>query len=158
MTLSFPIDFFTRISESIGLAPIVLLCTLALFLFVFIFGIILLVKLKSIRTSIIHLNGGLDILIQMLSRETQSITAQQPHEKRIEVRSDIKSHIIRYLQKAGKPVSYSDIVKQLSKIYPDRNCDYETIIEELDQLKGRGEILSQLYFGKLYFKINEADL
>ena len=158
MASSYIENLVNHISESMGLSPIVLFCLFALFLFVFIFGIAVLIKLKNIRNSILIINQGLDALFQMIGKEA---VVEEESKKPIDsigaktqITSDVKSQILRLLQNTGKPISYSDIVKELSTNYPDENYDYESVIEELDQLKGKGEITSQLYFGKLYFQIN----
>ena len=157
MALSYIENLVNHISESMGLSPIVLVCLFALFLFVFFFGIAVLIKLKNIRNSILIINQGLDALFQTTGKEKVEEENKKPIDSigaKTQITSDVKSQILRLLQNTGKPISYSDIVKQLSTNYPDENYDYESVIEELDQLKGKGEITSQLYFGKLYFQIN----
>jgi hypothetical protein len=158
MPMSHIVNFLNGISESIGLSPIALFCAFALFFFVFVFSSITLIKIKDIRNNIFVLHRRLDSLFQMTESKTESNRPGQPNRKKVGVKSDIKSRILKLLQRTAKPVSYSDIVKRLSQDYPDDNYDYETVLEELDQLKGEGEIISQLYFGRLYFQINEIGL
>ncbi len=158
MAMSDIVNFFEHLSKSMGLPPIVLLCTLALFLFIFIFGAFILIKIKAIRSNILVLTKNLDDLIQIIERETESKKSEQPNKKTVGEKFDTKNYILRFLQETNKPVSYMDLVKQLSKNYPEKNHDYGTIIDNLDQLKGEGEITSQLYFGKLYFQINRPGL
>ncbi len=63
---------------------------------------------------------------------------------------DIKRKIIDQLRKTGRPISYHDITRQLSLVYPD----YDSALKELDQLEKEGEIEGHLGAGKLYYKIN----
>ncbi len=104
------------------------------------------------------LTNRLDDLIQIIEPETESKKPEQPNRKKAVEKFDTKNYILRFLQETNKPVSYMDLVKQLSKNYPEKNHDYGTLIDNLDQLKGEGEITSQLYFGKLYFQINRPGL
>ena len=156
MTVSDILNFLDHISKSVGLPPIVLFCASALFLFTFLLGIIILIKIKNIRSNISILNTSLENLIQMLKRENESEKPELPKRKTVEENFDTKNNILRLLQETNKPVPYSDIVKQLAKNYPDKNYDYETVLEKLDQLKGEGEITCQLFFGKLYFQMNRT--
>ena len=130
MTVSDIINFLDHISNSIGLPPLVLFCASALLLFTFIFGIIILIKIKNIRNNISILNKSLDDLIQMIKRNTESTKSEQPKRKKVEEKFDTQNNILRLLQEARKPVSYLDIVKQLAKNYPEKNYDYETVLEK----------------------------
>ncbi len=156
MTVPAILNFFDHISKSAGLQPIVLFCASVLFLFTFLFGIIILIKIKNIRSNILNLNTSLEDLIQTIKRETESKKPELPKRKMVEENSDTKNNILKLLQETNKPVPYSDIVKQLAKNYPEKNYDYETVLKKLDQLKGEGEITCQLYFGKLYFQMNRT--
>jgi hypothetical protein len=156
MTVPAILNFLDHISKSVGLPPIVLFSASALFLLTILFGIIILIKIKNIRSNILILNTSLENLIQMIKRENESEKPEPPKRKTVGENSDTKNNILRLLQETNKPVPYSDIVKQLTKNYPDKNYDYETVLEKLEQLKGEGEITCQLFFGKLYFQMNRT--
>jgi hypothetical protein len=63
---------------------------------------------------------------------------------------DLKNKILTLLKKNGKPISYSQIAKYLSR--GSSEYDYELILKELDQLSKEGEIISQVSAGKLFFQ------
>ena len=64
----------------------------------------------------------------------------------------IRRKIIDQLTKTGRPISYLDIARQLSLVYPE--YDYDSALKEFDQLEKEGEIEGHLGAGKLYYKIN----
>jgi hypothetical protein len=208
MTLTQLVEHYYYIAESLGLPPIVLFGVLAFFGFIFIFGLMVLIKIRRIRCSLLQLNDNLGALhrrieqvIEIETTEKIDIKNDGPHSKivipkpasngsgmaesnraellseivnsnqhRAEIsealidrqealfdhaktESDLKGHILILLKKINKPVSYTEIVKQLSRECPD--CNFDSILKELDQLQGNGEILSQIFSGKLYFQINK---
>ncbi|MBW2428803.1 MAG: hypothetical protein JRF56_07590 [Deltaproteobacteria bacterium] len=65
--------------------------------------------------------------------------------------SDIKNKILNLLKITSKPISYHEIAEQLSKDSPDH--DFDSILNELDQLEKKGDIIGQVAAGKLYFQI-----
>jgi cell division protein FtsB len=69
-------NYFNHFSKSIGLPPIVLICAIALFFFVFIFGLLVLKKVNRIRKNLIVLNGGLRTLNRKLKAEMAGLKAE----------------------------------------------------------------------------------
>jgi len=67
---------------------------------------------------------------------------------------NIRRKIIDQLTKTGRAISYHDIARQLSLVYPE--SDYDSALKELDQLEKEGEIEGHLGAGKLYYKINHG--
>ena len=63
---------------------------------------------------------------------------------------DIKDKVLQLLETTGKPISYSEIVKYLSK--NSSTPDFELMLKYLEQLKREGVIIGQVSAGKLYFQ------
>ncbi|UCD81275.1 MAG: hypothetical protein JSW26_07575 [Desulfobacterales bacterium] len=205
MFFSHILNYFDHISKSIGLPPVVLVCTIALFFFFFIFGLVILTKAAGIRKNLVALNRELRILNQKIQTETASLRAEINNLKKsyqtpkfeyqkqdakkngseISIRRnlhsetddqngiqfknsadldlkkdeiagsrkkvyDVKNKILLLLKMSGRPMSFSEIAKYLSKVSPDH--DFESMLKQLEQLKAEGEIISQVSAGKLYFK------
>ena len=168
MPLSHFVNIFNQISESIGLPPIVLICTIALFFFIFIFGLLILIKVRSIRKDLLIINRNFDSLnrsIQekMASLKTEKLNRDQDknssdfrEEEFLDMykgNSDIKSELLSLLKITNGPMSYSEIAKHLSKNSSD--YDFESILKELDQLKNEGKVIGQVSAGKIYFQIKK---
>ena len=67
------VNTFNRISGLIGLPPIVLIFTIAVFFFVSILAMVVLIKIRSIRNDLIDVNRGLDSFKQRIQAEVESI-------------------------------------------------------------------------------------
>ena len=164
------VNYFRHFSESIGLPPLVLIYTIAFFFFIFIFGLVILSKVRSIRKDLHIVNSSLFSLNQKIKANMKRIKAREfessqtkPGDELIllkdeivnkwEKKSDIKREILNILKKTSKPISYQEIVKNLSKNSNDH--DFEFILKELDQLKTEGEITGLVAAGKLYFQIKK---
>ena len=206
MSLSHIVKILNQIGESIGLPPIVLICTIALFFFIFVFGLLILIKVRSIRKNLIIINRNFNTLNQRIQEEMASLKAEklyrdkdninskfeyhrQAETKSIKDRSnnlfkfsefddqyisrdkngsdfreeeflntykgnsDIKSEILSLLKITNGPMSYFEIAKHLTKDSSD--CDFEPILEEMDQLKNEGKVIGQIFSGKIYFQIKK---
>lgn len=164
------IDYLRQLSETIGLPPIVLTYTIALFFFIFIFGLVILSKVRSIRKDLNIVNSSLYSLNQRIKEDMKGIKAKKfeinqtndSHDLSLlkkeiinnwEKKSDIKRDILNLLKKTSKPISYQEIAKNFSKNSTD--YDFELILKELDQLKTEGEITGLVTAGKLYFQIKK---
>jgi hypothetical protein len=78
MLISNILNIFNHISESIGWPPLVLFCTIGIFFFIFIFGLVILVKVKSIRKDLTAINRNLASLNQRLHDEMKGLKAVKP--------------------------------------------------------------------------------
>ena len=69
-------NYFNQLSRSIGLPPLVLLCTIALIFFLFIFGLVILNKVSRIRKNLMILNSGLRTLNLRIQSELAGLRAE----------------------------------------------------------------------------------
>jgi hypothetical protein len=93
-------NYFSHSSKSIGLPPLVLICTIALFFFIFIFGLVILNKVSRIRKNLMVLNSGLRTLNQRIQSEMVSLKAEIFKLKKVNENSEFKFQ----KQGANKPV------------------------------------------------------
>jgi hypothetical protein len=93
-------NYFIHSSKSIGLPPLVLICTIALFFFIFIFGLVILNKVRRIRKNLMVLNSGLRTLNQRLQSEMVSLKSEIIKIKKGNENSELKFQE----QGANKPV------------------------------------------------------
>jgi hypothetical protein len=100
MLLSDIFNYFIYSSKSIGLPPLVLICTIALFFFIFIFGLVILNKVRRIRKNLMMLNSGLRTLNQRLQSEMVSLKSEIIKIKKGNENSEFKFQ----KQGANKPV------------------------------------------------------
>ena len=156
MLISYLSEIFNRISKFIGLPPLVFICAVGLSVFLFALALLVIHKLRSINKELKELNRSLNIFSQHLKYPAASLKGKKIEKDGISENwkssPDIRRKIIDQLRKTGRPISYHDITRQLSLIYPD--YDYDSALKELDQLEKEGEIEGHLGAGKLYFKIN----
>lgn len=75
MFFSYIFDYFRLISSSIGLTPIVLICAIASFFFMFVLGLVILIKISRISKKLIILNRNLLILNRKIKSERASLKA-----------------------------------------------------------------------------------
>lgn len=120
--------YFNQIAESLGLPPIVLICTIAVFLFIFIFGLVILNKVSRIRKNLIVLNSSLRTLNQRIQSEMVRLKAEINSLKKGSENSKFEFQ----KQGADKPVEeVSDVLNLLSK--PDaQNGNQAQNNDELD--------------------------
>jgi len=211
MPISYLLEIISPISEFIGLPPLVFTCAVGLFVFLFVFALLVIHKLRSIKKELIEVNRSLYIFGQpfkhpaaslkgkeidpsemdadaddkpkiKIQKQTRAHPAQEDFQrqsypsggeagkmtavaKKIEIEQqglsekwqsnpDIRRKIIDQLTKTGRAISYHDIARQLSLVYPE--SDYDSALNELDQLEKEGEIEGHLGAGKLYYKINHG--
>lgn len=63
----------------------------------------------------------------------------------------IKNKILHALKIKGRPTSYSEIIKYLSKDFLD--YDFDLVLNEIELLKEQGKIIDHYSAGKLYYQI-----
>jgi chromosome segregation and condensation protein ScpB len=114
MFFSYIFDYFELISASIGLPPIVLICAIALFIFMFALGLAILIKISRIRRNLIILNRNLLILNRKIKSERASLKAAI-----INLKKDY-NHLKVELQKqaTNRPVDESS-----NGLFPDSEKD-----------------------------------
>ena len=158
------------LSESLGLPPVVLICIGALLIFLSALGLMILAKIRRIRIDLADLNSDLITLNNYVKKSPDKILlppkTKDPtinHAKNssdlrkkniIKTRKEkkrIKANIINLLKMSSRPISYSEIAKNLSNDSAD--YDFEYILSELEQLKGEGKIVDGISGGKLFFRI-----
>jgi hypothetical protein len=163
MPTSYISEIFNHISRYTGLPPLVFICAVGLFIFLFAFGLLIIHKLRSINRKLIEVNRSLYIVgrrFENLCVEAQKLKAtdkkvkleQEAISENWKSNPDIRRKIFDHLKERGRPISYHDISRHLSLVYPD--YDYDSALKELDQLEKEGEIEGHLGAGKLYFQIN----
>ena len=76
MAISDILNYFYNISASIGIPPLALLCTIVLFLLIYIFGLIILFKVRGIRKDLMTANRSLDTITQRIEKGIESLTAK----------------------------------------------------------------------------------
>ena len=76
MAISEFLNYFYNISASIGIPPLALLCTIVLFLLIYIFGLIILFKVRGIRKDLMTANRSLDTITQRIEKGIESLTAK----------------------------------------------------------------------------------
>jgi len=156
MLISYLSEIFNRISKFIGLPPLVFICAVGLSVFLCALALLVIHKLRSINKELIEVNRNLYIFSQQFKYPAASLKGKKIEKEGISENwkssPDIRRKIIDQLRKTGRPISYHDITRQLSLVYPD--YDYDSALKELDQLEKEGEIEGHLGAGKLYFKIN----
>ena len=163
------VEKFYSISSIVGLPPLVLIFTAALFMLLFFIGILILTRIRDIRRELGQINRGMIILNQEVSNALENLKAEDLDRNGIEVsaspdirddnhqdlqgnKSEIKSRIISLLKGASSPVSYSEIAKSVSENSTD--YDFEFVLTELEHLKAEGKIVDQVSAGKLYYRIH----
>ena len=170
MSLTYMINKLNYLSESLGLPPVVLICIGALLIFLSASGLMILAKIRRIRIDLADLNSGLITLDNYVKKSPDKIVhspkIEDPtgnHTKKssdfrknniINTRKEklsIKAKIINLLKKSSRPISYSEIAKNLSNDSAD--YDFEYILRELEQLKSEGKIVDGISGGKLFFRI-----
>jgi hypothetical protein len=171
MSLTFMINKLNYLSESLGLPPVVLICIGAPLIFLTPLGLMILTKIRRIRIDLADVNRGL-ITLNKYVKESSDKTVQPPKiegntgnhasnssdfrkknviDTRIE-KLNMKTKIINLLKISSRPISYSEIAKNLSNDSAD--YDFEYILSELEQLKSEGKIVDWVSGGKLIFRIN----
>ena len=73
------LDSYYNIAASIGLPPLALVCLVALFIFILIFGLIILSKIRIIRRDLMTVNKGLDTIAQRIEQKIESSKAKNGH-------------------------------------------------------------------------------
>lgn len=73
---------FNNIAASIGLPPLALICTIVLFIFIYIFGLIILYKVRGIRKDLMTVNRSLSTIAQRIEQEIESLKAKNVHQLR----------------------------------------------------------------------------
>jgi hypothetical protein len=179
--------FFKQLSNATGLPFSALICALVLIFSLTLFGILILIKVRSIKKVLNNLNDRLDNISQRLGRQSGEFEIIQPdkyksgshinneiatdgrpsletnntadvalkkgsEEHRINMEISTKVHEL--LKKSGKPTSYHDLTKHLSKDYPGYNYDF--FLKEVEDLQKEGKVVVQLIAGKLYFQIKKT--
>ena len=76
MAISDILNYFHDISASIGISPLALLCTIVLFLLIYIFGLIILLKVRGIRKDLMTANRSLDTITQRIEQGIESLKAK----------------------------------------------------------------------------------
>lgn len=170
MSLTYMINKLYYLSESLGLPPVVLICIGALLIFLFALGLMILAKIRRIRIDLADLNSDLITLNNYVKKSpdkillppkikgptiNQSKNSSDLRKKNIiktrKEKKRIKANIINLLKMSSRPISYSEIAKNLSNDSAD--YDFEYILSELEQLKGEGKIVDGISGGKLFFRI-----
>ena len=163
------IEKFYSISSFLGLPPLVLIFTAALFMLLFFIGIMILTRIRDIRRDLSQINRGMIILNQEVTNKMENLNAEDSGQKETDAsgrpdiqddnqqdlqgnKPDIKSKIISLLKGASSPVSYSEIAKSVSENSTD--YDFEFVLTELEHLKAEGKIVDQVSAGKLYYRIH----
>jgi hypothetical protein len=77
--------------------------------------------------------------------------AQKGGDDEQRINTKIKTKIHELLKKSGKPTTYHDLTKNLSKVYPGYNYDF--FLKEVEDLQKEGKVEVQLIAGKLYFQV-----
>ena len=156
-------------------------------LWVTLFGILVLIKVRSIKKVLNSLNDRLDIISQNLGLQAGEFENTQNHQFKLgyhtnneieadgwasleagtsaeitqkngsedhRINTEIRVKIQELLKKSGKPTSYHDLTKHLSKDFPGYNYDF--FLKEAEDLQKKGKVDVQLIAGKLYFQIKKT--
>lgn len=170
MSLTYVINKFNYLSESIGLPPSVLICIGALLIFLSFLGLMILTKIRRIRIDLADVNRGLHTLNKYVNESSDKIvhfpkikshsgnhagnSSDFRKKNVIDTRKEklkIKTKIINLLKVSSRPISYSEIAKNLSNDSAD--YDFEYILSVLEQLKSEGKIVDRVSGGKLFIRI-----
>ena len=76
MGLSGIFDSFYNMATSVGLPPLALVCLIALFIFIYVFGLIILIKIRKIRKDLMTVNNSLDTIAQRIEQRIGSSQAR----------------------------------------------------------------------------------
>jgi hypothetical protein len=132
----------------------------------------ILAKIRRIRIDLADLNNGL-IRLNNYVKESSVKIAQPPkikghignHAKNSsdipkknlmltqKEKIGIKDKIINLLKTSRRPISYSEIAKNLSN--DSTEYDFEYILSELEQLKSEEKIVDGISGGRLFFRIKD---
>ena len=118
------------------------------------FPVLILYNLIRIRNDIKFLKINVNRILDLLDEEEKII--QHKNKNIADTREktlSIKTKIINLLKRSSRPMSYSEIAKNLSK--DSVEYDFEHILSTLEQLKSEGKIVNRLSGGKLYFRIHK---
>jgi hypothetical protein len=170
MAITYMINEFTNLVKSLGLPPPVLVCIAALLIFVSTLGFLILVKIRHIRMDLADVNSGLtrlykyiekrpDVIVYSPKLEGHTINHAEnssgfrKNNKKYTPKEKLKinAKIIDLLKVSSRPISYSEIAKNLSNDSAD--YDFEFILNELERLKNEGKIVDGISGGKLFFRI-----
>jgi chaperonin cofactor prefoldin len=146
MILSELANFFSRLSESAGLHPNIMICMLLLLILLFISAGFILLKLRRADRVLIAVERELDALALNLGEPSPGANLSQNHPNN----SGLKNKILDLISKTDKSISLQHLVKHLSEKYFDGN--YHPVLNELEQLERDGEIEGQVISGKVFFK------
>jgi hypothetical protein len=143
----------------------------ALLIFLSALGLMILTKIRRIRIDLADVNRGLITLNKYVKERSGKIVHSPTIEghtgnhaknssdfrkKNIKntrkEKLNMKTKIINLLKISSRPISYSEIAKNLSNDSAD--YDFEYILSELEQLKSEGKIVDWVSAGKLFFRIN----
>jgi len=184
MILTEVIDGFTRLSEITGLSSTVLVYILSLVLLLFIFGFIILLKLRRIGKALLEVNQRLDALAQRIARHPPtSDTVLVEKNLGRHVVEDVRDHLkgkqteTTVNPKNEKPFSFltgnSDLKSVLLDLINNAEAaislqdivsqlsedyfdgNYHPIINKLDELEREEKIEGQSISGKVFFKIKQ---
>ena len=184
MILTEVIGGFTRLSEITGLSSTVQVCIFSLVLLLFIFGLIILLKLRGIGKALIEVNQRLDALAQRIARHPPtSDTVLVEKNLGGHVVDDVRDHLkgkqteTTVNPKNEKPFSFltgnSDLKSVLLDLINNANAaislqdivsqlsedyfdgNYHPIINKLDELEREEKIEGQSISGKVFFKIKQ---
>ena len=181
------ISFFKQLSNVTGLPLIVSICGLVIIFSLTLFGVLILIRIRSINKALDNLNDRLDTIGQKLGRQSGEFQNMPPHKYKLRsqlnkeiatdgrkssethntanvtkkngseehrINMEIRTKILELLKKSGKPTSYQDVTKHLSKDYPGYNYDF--FLKEAEDLQKEEKVEVQLIAGKLYFQIKKT--
>jgi len=146
MSLSHIVKILNQICESIGLPPIVLICTIALFFFIFVFGLLILIKVRSIKKNMIIINRNFNTLNQRIQEGMASLKAEKLNRDKDNINSKSEPH------KQAETKSIKDRSNDLFQFadFDDQNISRDKngsdIREEefFDTYKGNSDIKSEI--------------
>lgn len=177
-------NLLKQLSNLTGFPPIVSISALVIIFSLTLFGLLVLIKVRSIKKVLNNLNDRLDTISQRLGRQSGELQNVQPHKFKFRshinneiavdgrtdletdniaqkngseehrINTEISTKIRELLEKSGKPIPYHDLTKHLSKDYPGNDDDF--FLKEVEDLQKEGKIEVQLIHGKLYFQITKT--
>ena len=149
MAISDILNYFYNISSSVGLPPLALLCTILLFLLIYVFGLIILLKVRGIRKDLMAANRNLNTITQRVEQEIESLKAKNANRFKVDEKTKFEppKQVVKASDDGGsdKRFRFTKIIEH-EKIRQTNNSPDLSETEMVDNWKSSSDIKNKILY------------
>ena len=143
------LNYFYNISSSVGLPPLALLCTILLFLLIYVFGLIILLKVRGIRKDLMAANRNLNTITQRVEQEIESLKAKNANRFKVDEKTKFEppKQVVKASDDGGsdKRFRFTKIIEP-EKIRQTNNSPDLSETELVDNWKSSSDIKNKILY------------